>query len=351
MDMPGGAALTAPNASAQTGKQPTGFLDLPAELRNEIYSLSGCLKGFQCRICNSIVYEDSDSIRLNRLDKPHDDLGANKLQVYRFSEWPYIAHACPLKTRSSRNHKGGYVGSKYSDAQCGYARRVPMLWINRNSHIQIHHKLGYTSPQDNGGKLPAIASTCTVLRAEMLSIFIATHRIYATVFDAETDGADILRTMFLLGFHTVSKIKRFEIAYSKKQDLKYINDTLVQGLKAAGMRTDEGVVEVSRPGQFRPALTGRTRAKARNLGGQPPDNFEAEKHYSLVTLPMCKCEYCVVTSLRGKNQEQEKREKAARSVNNLNANKFGHKVDGIVSSDDAWMEAMLQPGTSLQPRL
>ncbi|KAF2162933.1 hypothetical protein M409DRAFT_26786 [Zasmidium cellare ATCC 36951] len=44
-------------AGAQT---PTSFLSLPAELRNEIYKLSGCLRVLQCSKCLGSVRGDDD---------------------------------------------------------------------------------------------------------------------------------------------------------------------------------------------------------------------------------------------------------------------------------------------------
>lgn len=309
MDMPGGAALTAPNTSIRARKHPTGFLDLPAELRNLIYAFSGCFKAYQCRTCNSITYHDNEDVikdhRASReLKYPPRAHGLRRLHE------PYISRHCCLKIQEDRVHDYNFTyrkKSEYYDELCGFPRRNVLLWINRNSSIPIHHNLKRAKAQEVASKLPAIAQTCTRLRAEVLSILITTHRIYATMFDVKTDAADILRILSMIGPGTAANMKRLEIVYSKKKDLKYLRGTFMEELKAAGVRTDDGLVEIMRFDQIKPVFVGMRAAKKWTghdyWGGAV--HHKAREVRTKLKLPMCKCEYCVVNSLRGKDKDQE----------------------------------------------
>lgn len=65
---------------------------------------------------------------------------------------------------------------------------------------------------------------------KLLSILIATHRIYATVFG----------TFSLIGADMAANVERFEMLYSKRKELRYIKVTVNEGLKAtARARTRE----------------------------------------------------------------------------------------------------------------
>lgn len=196
MDMPGGASLRAPNTLISTKKSPTSFLDLPAELCNDIYALSGCLKTYQCRTCNITTYGDDEILRFQRLrEQPKSDYR----NEYQFTPFPYVAGACCLKTQSNRCY-AGYIAymksSEYADDACGFAHSDALLWINRVSEVPMHR---LTAAQMTAGMFSAIAQSCTRLRAETLSILIATHRIYATVFNPEVDGPAILSVLAFIG--------------------------------------------------------------------------------------------------------------------------------------------------------
>lgn len=57
--------MAAPQAQEETDdedKEPKTFLSLPAEIRNYIYELSGCLTILQCRKCHSTVQGDSEDV-------------------------------------------------------------------------------------------------------------------------------------------------------------------------------------------------------------------------------------------------------------------------------------------------
>ena len=300
MDMPGGASLRAPNTVISTKKAPTSFFDLPAELRILIYTLSGCLDVHQCRTCNRITYGDDESLRYQRLEKTPVGVYRNE---YRFTPFPYVAHACCLKTQSDRCHANyePYVKPpQYADNACGFAHSDALLWINRDSRVPTHHKVRYTATQKSASKFPVITQTCTALRADILSILVATHRIYATVFDSYVDGPAILRVLAIIGRGNAANIKRLDIVYSKKQDLRYINGVLKPAMKEAGVRIEDNVVVVERSDAIKKILVGHTkRAKAlRNGGNRIRDPEEVNKVDSYLKLPMCKCEYCVVRSLR-----------------------------------------------------
>lgn len=114
----------------------------------------------------------------------------------------------------------------------------------------------------------------------------STCRLYATIFDGEADGAAIVQMIRAIGSDSAAKIKRLNILYSKKKDLKYIMTSLMRDLKLAGINTTEGAVEVTRWTQEKTVPHQRFRDRR-------PHTEEEE-----VAMPGCQCEFCIVQYLR-----------------------------------------------------
>lgn len=57
-------------------KQTASFLDLPAEIRNEIYELSGCVQLLQCNECKRFVLRENMDMHPHHtwIDDIPDDL-------------------------------------------------------------------------------------------------------------------------------------------------------------------------------------------------------------------------------------------------------------------------------------
>ncbi|KAK4502256.1 hypothetical protein PRZ48_005681 [Zasmidium cellare] len=136
-----------PPKDPDKAKPPTSFLSLPAELRNYIYDLSGCLKILQCKVCHSTIRGDDEEI------------SHRSCCFYSYD---------------------GY------EIDCEY-REKAYLWVNRHPfrgaedcgrHIgweKTHGMEEHLKEHVVGISQPALSKVSKQLRPEMLSLFYGEH--------------------------------------------------------------------------------------------------------------------------------------------------------------------------------
>ncbi|EME84711.1 uncharacterized protein MYCFIDRAFT_82809 [Pseudocercospora fijiensis CIRAD86] len=239
----------------QERNEPVNFMSLPAELRNRIYDLSGCLKVYQCRICSTTVFGDCGAIHYEHLSKRTTDGPPRK-----FYRWPYIVRDC-CKWKKGTRH-------------CGHAHRSTLLWVNRQGKTASHHDCTCRGAVHSHQRVArsvqlAIAQVSKSVRAETLGIFHASNHFFATIFDTPKDRGVIMRWLKSIGPENASKITSFHIVYSRNEQLRFVKKKLVKKMKEMGLRVDDGVVEA-------------TKLKA----------------------PFCRCEHCVMQTLRDKSRHK-----------------------------------------------
>ncbi|KXT01384.1 hypothetical protein AC578_6628 [Pseudocercospora eumusae] len=227
------------------------FESLPAELRNSIYDLSGCLKVYQCRICSSTAFGDGDAIKYKHVSKRTTDDPQRK-----FYRWPYIVRDC----------------CKRKEGSCGHAHRSTLLWVNRQGNTASHHdckcrNADHSHQRVVGATQLAIAQVSKSIRVETLGIFYASNHFFATMFNTSKDRGAIMKWLKAIGPKNASQITSFEIVYTRNEQLRFLKKKLVKKMKEMGLHVDEGVLEATK-----------------------------------LRAPFCRCEHCVMQTLRDKRR-------------------------------------------------
>jgi hypothetical protein len=223
----------------ETEQPPTTFLSLPAELRNYIYSLSGCLKSSQR--CDSTKYLRQQKI------------GNVTTHVYKD-----LSEAC------------FFCSPRASSTQLSLS-----LWVNRNSSFAITgHKDGSSKKQglrhnyavhvsqmatatthsghiQNGVEQPELTKVSKQVRNDTLPIFYGSHSFLFTLFDREIDTASIFKWMRAIDKDNAALLREVKIVVRSKRDMKYAENKLKPALKKQGLdvdgRTDVKVVKLQYP--------------------------------------------------------------------------------------------------------
>lgn len=235
-----------------TGGEPITFMSLPAELRNRIYDLSGCIKLYQCRLCSTTVFGDSNRVT-------HQQLTDKSTPIRKRYSWPWIDIWCCKRGKRS--------------GDCGHAHRITILWINRQDEVNPHHKCKCSGspPHQQRSKDSshlAIAQVSKSVRLETLGIYYASYEFFGTMFEPSRDRAGIMKWLKAIGPDNAAQITSLRIVYSRKQYLRFMKQKMIGKMREMGLRVDDGVVEA-------------VRLKA----------------------PYCRCEWCVMQTLREKNRD------------------------------------------------
>lgn len=249
-----------------------GLLDLPPELRNYIFSLSGCLRWHACAHCNRVV--SGERLTPSGLDTREQDLYPDDL-----SDLPASHDA---ETRASfranlRANHGDVPGPPYRrvwrphtillnnpyqrPASCPAPARSRIVTETHYYRSGTDRALGCgrvsqsfvdaaTIPQ------PALTRVCRQLRAETLPVFYGSHRFvlvlaaYKPLMPPPPPPLDTVlwrawhRAARVSVFHTleaitpahVKLIKHLGVVYVQRRQLGWIKDVLLPGLRARGLR-------------------------------------------------------------------------------------------------------------------
>lgn len=225
------------NAEMEAEKAPTTFLSLPAELRNEIYKLSGYLE----------VRQGDEVTSDGRCPIPdyHGD----------------IDH-CPLCSGCSQDRSQCLLCFELSESG-----KELSLWVNRNSNYTItglkadggkkwsvrHKYVSHLSYRNetavkhghhikNRVEQPALTKVSKEVRNDTLPIFYGSHSFLLTLFDRDADIASIFKWFRKIGKENAALLREVKIVVRTKGDKKYAQTELKRALKKRGLNADGGTI-------------------------------------------------------------------------------------------------------------
>lgn len=224
----------------EASKPPMTFLSLPAELRNEIYHLSGCLEVKQ--FAHMVT---SPRCMLHKL--------WGDTNVCNCWTCEQDGRRCNFYRRAMRFYRGGLSAS--------------LIWVNRNSNFatkghranvgkgslrmtRVSHgwSWGGSSAVDHaahirdGVEQPAITKVSKEVGADTLPMFYGSHRSMFTLFNIEIDAASVCKWMRTIGKGNVAILREAVVVVRSKAGFKFAHNQLKLSLKKLGLRTDQGAV-------------------------------------------------------------------------------------------------------------
>ena len=195
-----------------TTKPPTTFSTLPAELRNEIYELSGCLDLVQCPTTRSSMRVD-------------------EFQTYARTDFASIAFNRGLIDRPAFLCIRQHPATRHDRSQ-------PMRFCKWGKTC-ICNTLSCFTPAEISQ--PSLTKVSTAVRADTLPIYYGKHIFYAFVSDVEEDGATLLRWLSTIGSHNASLLRNIILVYGKKTVAHYIVRDLQPEMARLGVRVGDAV--------------------------------------------------------------------------------------------------------------
>ncbi|KAK1071436.1 hypothetical protein LTR74_003313 [Friedmanniomyces endolithicus] len=195
-----------------TTKPPTTFSTLPAELRDEIYELSGCLDLVQCR-----------TTRIS--------MRADEFQTYARTDCASIAYNRALIDRQAFLCIRQHSATRHDRSQ----RKRFCKWKT----MCICNTLSYFTPAEISQ--PSLTKVSTAVRADTLPIYYGKHIFYAFVSDGEEDGTTLLRWLSTIGSHNASLLRNIILVYGKKTVAHCIVRDLQPEMARLGVRVGDAV--------------------------------------------------------------------------------------------------------------
>ena len=206
-------------------KAPTSFLSLPAELRNEIYELSGCLNSVQTQEIHEFVMPNVDPTVVRR------DIYEPCYFCYWNGEPPTSAPSLWVNRNSSSATKAGKTNQRIRHGQTIHGKPFSGVTASRHgAHIKT------------GVKQPALSKASKQVRFETLSIFYGQHSFLFTLFDRGIDSRSIFKYIRTIGKDSVGMLRDVKIVVRSKADQKYVENELIEMLKKLGLSTDNGTI-------------------------------------------------------------------------------------------------------------
>ncbi|KAK4949349.1 hypothetical protein LTR10_011967 [Elasticomyces elasticus] len=192
------------------------FSGLPAELRNRITNLSGCLAIVQWRECGK-------AFRADRYELLADFQGLSRTETGVFSNGPAILQVRDL-----------------CQAQASQCRRAK---ICSSGHA---HSFGSAlmSFLASGIIQPPITRTSKQVRADTLPMFYGTHTFYFVLHNQYQEETMIERWLSKIGRHNASRLCKIVAIYTTKRHSKDFTKYTVAAMRKLGVRS--GVVELMR---------------------------------------------------------------------------------------------------------
>ncbi|KAK3656517.1 hypothetical protein LTR56_002864 [Elasticomyces elasticus] len=192
------------------------FSGLPAELRNRITNLSGCLDIVQCRECGITFRADLYELLADFQDLPKSETsvfstGPAKLQLR--DQGPFQATQCRRVKVCSSAHAHRFGSSLMSFLASGIVQ-------------------------------PPITRTSKQVRADTLSTFYGSHTFYFVIRTQCEDESMIERWLSKIGRDNASRLCKIVAIYSTKQHGKDFVKYTAAAMRKLGVRS--GVVELMR---------------------------------------------------------------------------------------------------------
>ncbi|KAF7197661.1 hypothetical protein HII31_01000 [Pseudocercospora fuligena] len=218
----------------------TTFESLPAELRNRIYQLSGCLK----------FYEEPD--RNRRSCARHTVCGD-----YTADAHP-VVHGCGDGEHCSFASWDGFRDWK---AAAYFVNGDPTFdTANYGPRTCVENFARYTtratSPRKSlicyqmTGAQPGLTRVSKKVREDTLPIFYGNHPFVVRLFSANaSDENRVFRWLDTIGPAAANMLREIYIFYARKQQLKHIRNNVLPELRARGVKTapgELGVVHLTR---------------------------------------------------------------------------------------------------------
>lgn len=228
-----------PNAdiSSSANKAPVTFLSLPAELRNEIYELSGCLEskqrgelGFVAEGCPDGAYHDQDSgCELCWFDIKD---GSSCITCL-FHSW----HHEPYSIWVNRN--GSYSTTDHKSGVSKQSLRHNLTFHERKGEPAEAHGAHLSS----GVEQPALTRVCKEVRDDTLLMFYGGTSFLFTIFDRKIDTTSLFKWLRTIGKQNAGFLARIKIVVRNKKTTEYVQKELIPALRKLGVRTedDDGV--------------------------------------------------------------------------------------------------------------
>lgn len=262
---------------ASASRPPNTFLSLPAELRNTIYELSGCLDIVQCRRTSSTI-RPHELLEKRRSCAPvnegwagckcglHcgsylDDLG-DTVDLYG----PVMACHCALhahdmkagppvpaaflrvnwRSTASPTAEGAKQTQDFDDvlqSQEVAVRRMQHFYRGSTSCCSM---CSTTKCRLVGLTQPALTKVSKKVRAETLPMFYGKHIFVFIVFEVERDCDSILRWLSRIGMENAEMLRKVVVLYKKKKVVRYFEKELRPEMAKLGARVGDGAVQLMR---------------------------------------------------------------------------------------------------------
>ncbi|KAK0255127.1 hypothetical protein B0A54_11299 [Friedmanniomyces endolithicus] len=196
-----------------TIKPPTTFSTLPAELRNEIYELSGCLDLVQCPTTRKIM-------------------PADELQTYPGTGCASIAYNRALIDRPAILCICRYPFTTFD-------RFLRMKFCNFGKTRVCNSLLSCFTP--TRPSQPSLTKVSTAVRADTLPIYYGKYTFYAFISDVEEDDETLLRWLSTIGPHNASLLRNIILVHDEQAVAHYIVKDLQPEMARLGVRVGDAV--------------------------------------------------------------------------------------------------------------
>ncbi|KAK0287847.1 hypothetical protein LTR91_022260 [Friedmanniomyces endolithicus] len=197
-----------------TTKPPTTFSTLPAELRNEIYELSGCLDLVQCLVTRS-------------------SKRANEFQTYVRADCASIAINRALTDRPAFLCIRQHPATRHGRSLPRFLPRIRPTSICDSSTFSCFPPAEISQP--------SLTKVSIAVRADTLPIYYGKHIFYAFISDVEEESASLLRWLSIIGPHNASLLRNIILVYCKKTVARYIIKDLQPEMARLGVRVGDAV--------------------------------------------------------------------------------------------------------------
>ncbi|KAK4898662.1 hypothetical protein LTR27_003834 [Elasticomyces elasticus] len=198
-----------------TTKPLTTFSTLPAELRNRIYHLSGCLNIIQIRQCGCAF----------RADEPRHTqegrLGMNDEDIDRMFEADQPA-LIQVNTPS--------------ETDWTMCRRASSIHERTATHNCVSVAVARAACS-----IPKLTRVSRDVRADTLPMYYGKHIFQFRLFHRKQDEKSMLSWLSAIGPRNASLLRNFVITFSKDKDAHYIKRHLQPQMAKLGVRVGEAV--------------------------------------------------------------------------------------------------------------
>lgn len=228
----------------KTDTSPATFLSLPAELRNEIYSLSGCLEVKQAD--NLLKFPGCEDECLCDCRGKFPPCGScEKDRTWCHICMDIVDYYCPnglsaliwVNRNSCFASKGGKAagGAKRARQSLRHFKTSHRNWGGDGTAPAAAHGAHIR----DGVEQPAITRVCKRVREDTLPMFYGSYKFLFTLFDTKIDTASICKWMRTIGKNNTALLREVVVVVRSKAGLKFAENQHKPILKRLGLRTED----------------------------------------------------------------------------------------------------------------